>query len=300
MPNRYDVIVIGGGHAGAEAAHAAARLGARTALITQTPATIAQMSCNPAVGGIGKGQIVREVDAMGGLMGLAADATGIQFRMLNLRKGPAVWGPRCQSDRHAYAASVQQRLAETPGLDILAGEVVEVRHGDGRVHGVRYVPSAKDLPSEGAPLAKELSRARQPRGDLADNPVELACEAVIVTAGTFLGGVMHLGDQTWAGGRYGERAATGLTASLAAVGLRADRLKTGTCPRIDGRTIDYDRCIRQDGDDPPQPFSFLNDRLILEQVPCWITQTHERLHELVRANLSRAPLFTGQRLARQP
>ncbi len=299
VPDRSDVIVSGGGHAGAEAAHAAARLGARTALITQTPAAIAQMSCNPAVGGIGKGQIVREIDAMGGLMGLAADATGIQFRMLNLRKGPAVWGPRCQSDRHAYAAFIQQLLAETPGLDVLAGEVVEVVHRDGRARGVRYVPVPNELPSEGIPLAQELSRARG-RGNADGERAELACEAVIVTAGTFLGGLMHLGEQTWTGGRYGERASAGLTASLVSAGLRADRLKTGTCPRIDATTIDYDRCICQDGNRPPQPFSFMNDRLSVEQVPCWITHTSERLHQLVRANLSRAPLFTGQIQATGP
>jgi len=297
MPRDFDIVVLGGGHAGVEAAHAAARCGARTALLTLRPETIGQMSCNPAVGGIGKGQIVREVDALGGLMGLAADATGIQFRMLNRGKGPAVWGPRCQSDRHAYAAHVQAALRELANLTILAGEATDVIVESGRAVGVRYRPAGDggfDVRSaEGAPLESELKRPRGAHGPPAAAQV-LRCGAVVVTAGTFLGGVMHLGERIWTGGRYGEDAAEGLTASLRAAGLQSGRLKTGTCPRIAAGSIDYPACTRQDGDEQPTPFSFLNPRLNVEQIPCWITRTTPAIHDLVRANLHRAPMFSGQ------
>ena len=261
----YDIVVVGGGHAGVEAAHAAATLGMRTLLITLDPLQIAAMSCNPAIGGIGKGQIVREIDALGGLMGLAADATGIQFRMLNLSKGPAVWGPRCQSDRHAYAAWMQNALAQTPNLTILADEVTDVLTDGGRVTGVRMAGGGT-----------------------------IACRAVIITSGTFLNGLMHLGERTFPGGRYDEPAAHRLSESLARCGIKLDRLKTGTCPRLASESIDTDRCTRQDGDDQPQPFSFLNDAVEVEQIPCWMTATNEAVHDIIRANLHRAPLFTGQ------
>ncbi len=260
----FDIVVIGGGHAGVEAALAAARLGARAALVTLIPKTIAQMSCNPAIGGIGKGQIVREVDALGGLMGLAADATGIQFRMLNRSKGPAVWGPRCQSDRHAYAAWVQAELAKTANLTVIAGEATEIITENSRVVGVKT----------GA-------------GDI-------SCRAAVVTAGTFLNGLMHMGEKIWAGGRYDEPASISLSDSLRACGLQLDRLKTGTCPRLAAESIDYGKCVRQDGDEPPTPFSFMNDSLNVEQVPCWITATTPEIHDAIRANLHRAPLYTGQ------
>ncbi len=270
MQRDVDIVVVGGGHAGVEAAAAAARLGASTALVTLDPDTIAEMSCNPAVGGVGKGQMVREIDALGGLMGLAADATGIQFRMLNRSKGPAVWGPRCQSDRHAYAAWVREALAGIDGLTVLAGEVTDIRVEAGRIVGVGV-----RAPDAGADS-------------------ELACRAVVVTAGTFLGGVLHLGDRMWPGGRYDEPAAMGLTASLVAQGLTVGRLKTGTCPRLSAESIDTSRCTRQAGDTEPSAFSFLSDGLDVEQVPCWLTSTTEAVHEVIRANLGRAPLYTGQ------
>jgi len=292
MVRDFDIVVAGGGHAGVEAARAAALLGAKTALVTLNPKTIAQMSCNPAIGGIGKGQMVREIDALGGLMGLAADATGMQFRVLNRSKGPAVWGPRCQSDRHAYAKWVQRRLAETDNLTIIAGEAKEILVEGGRVVGVR-VATVVEESAEAASLEEELTRAAESvRGD---GPLrELSCRGVIVTTGTFLSAVMHLGERTWRGGRYGERAAVGLSDSLRSVGIELGRLKTGTCPRIAAESINYEKCTRQDGDDPPVPFSFMNDRLDVEQVPCHLTATNERVHELVRANLHRAPLYTGQ------
>ena len=269
----FDIVVIGGGHAGTEAAWAAARLGARTALVTLAAETIAQMSCNPAIGGLAKGQIVREIDALGGLMGLAADATGIQFRVLNRSRGPAVWGPRCQSDRHAYSAFVREALAALDGLTIVEGEATEILAEGKRVAAVKVVTSAAGR--DGTVL-------------------ELPCRAAVVTAGTFLRGLMHCGERTWPGGRHDEPAAGHLSGSLERLGIRLGRLKTGTCPRVDGRTVDHDRCARQDGDQPPAGFSFMNDSLDVEQVPCWITATNEAIHELIRANFHRAPLFTGQ------
>ncbi|MFP4106072.1 MAG: tRNA uridine-5-carboxymethylaminomethyl(34) synthesis enzyme MnmG [Phycisphaerae bacterium] len=296
MSSSFDIAVVGGGHAGVEAALAGAKMGLQTVLITLNPETIGQMSCNPAIGGVGKGQIVREIDALGGLMGLAADATGIQFRMLNRSKGPAVWGPRCQSDRYAYAEYVQNHLRSVPDLRIIAGEALQLRTDGQRVCGLQVRLSASepfDLhQAEGAPLQHELSRSQSPspEGDL----VEVHCRAAVITAGTFLNGQMHLGEQAWGGGRYGERHAGGLTASLVEHGLQSGRLKTGTCPRIDADTIDYSRCERQDGDDPPTPFSFLNDELDVDQIPCWMTRTTPEIHQAVEENLHRAPMFSGQ------
>jgi tRNA uridine 5-carboxymethylaminomethyl modification enzyme len=269
MKSIYDIVVVGGGHAGAEAAHAAGRCGASTALITLDPTEIAAMSCNPAIGGIGKGQIVREVDALGGLMGLAADATGIQFRMLNRSKGPAVWGPRCQSDRHAYAAWVQRALAETPNLDILAGEVVDVLVSGGGVEGAVF---------------------REPSG----RTHTLRASAVIVTAGTFMHGVIHVGQEISSGGRYGEPSADALGDALRRNGITLGRLKTGTPPRLDANTLDYSRCRRQDGDEVPIPFSFMNESIEVEQIPCWMSDTNEDIHRVIRENFHRAPMFTGQ------
>ena len=258
-----------------EAAHAAAQLGATTCLVTLIRKTVAQMSCNPAIGGLGKGQIVCEIDALGGLMGLAADATGVQFRMLNHSKGPAVWGPRCQSDRHAYAEWMQDALARQANLTIFEGEATEILIENCHVAGVQVIPKT----------AKAESRKSK---------AEIYCRAVIVTTGTFLDGLMHQGERIWPGGRYDEPPARLLSDSLRRCGLTLGRLKTGTCPRVAAETIDYSKCVRQDGDELPVPFSFLNDSINTEQIPCYITCTTPAVHESVHANLHRAPMYSGQ------
>ena len=268
MPRTFDLLVAGGGHAGCEAALAAARLGARTALVTLSPDTVAQMSCNPAIGGLAKGQIVREVDALGGAMGLIADETAIQFRLLNRSKGPAVRGPRCQSDREAYAAAMLRTLRESPNLQIVPGEAVDVITDRGRATGVR----------------------------LADGQ-SLAAPAVVLTPGTFLRGLLHCGPQMWPGGRINEPAVSLLSVALQRLGLTLGRLKTGTPPRLRRSSIDVSRLARQDGDADVVPFSFLSDVAELrrrEQVPCHITCTNPRVHQILRDNLDRSPLYSGQ------
>ena len=263
--DRFDVIVVGGGHGGAEAAHAAGRSGAKTALVTMDPATIAQMSCNPAIGGLAKGQMVREIDALGGLMGLAADEAGIQFRMLNRSKGPAVWSPRAQADIDCYSLAVRRLLGECGNLSVIAGMVERLVLGDGRVKGVVLGS-----------------------GQVLDGG------AVVLTTGTFLRGLMHTGGDTWPGGRFGEAAADALSASLIEAGLTLERLKTGTPPRIAADSIDYDVVEEQPGDEVPAPFSFMHDRVDCEQVSCWITYTNKGTHKIISDNLVRAPLYTGQ------
>ncbi|MEL6914352.1 MAG: tRNA uridine-5-carboxymethylaminomethyl(34) synthesis enzyme MnmG [Pseudomonadota bacterium] len=261
---QYDVVVVGGGHAGCEAAHAAARMGGRVALVTLDPAKIGVMSCNPAIGGLGKGHIVREIDAMGGIMAKAADASGIQFRLLNRRKGPAVQGPRAQSDRALYKVAIQKSLREQPNVGILAGEVVDfVQTGD-RVKAVT----------------------------LADGTV-LPCMAVVLTTGTFLGGVIHIGHDRHDGGRMGESAVTRLAHRLRDLGLRTGRLKTGTPPRLDGRTIDWDRLDTQPGDEDPAFFSFATRRVAVRQVACGITHTNARTHDIIRENLAKSAMYGG-------
>jgi len=271
----FDVIVVGGGHAGAEAAWAAAQLGARTAMVTFQRDAIGRMSCNPAIGGIGKGQMVRELDALGGLMGIVADDTGIQFRMLNRRKGPAVWAPRCQSDSAVYARAVRERLERCPNLEIV----------EAAVDGLEAEPCGGD--GVAAPAA-------QIRGVRLGDGTSLTARAVVVTSGTFLRALMHRGTEQTAGGRIGEQSAVGLSASLAALGFQLGRLKTGTPPRLRRDTIDFVALDRQPGDDEPAPFSFLHERIAQPQVDCWITWTNEAAHALIRDNLHLAPMYSGQ------
>ena len=290
MTQQFDIVVIGGGHACAEAPWAASRLGARTALITLDPDRIAQMSCNPAIGGLAKGQMVREIDALGGLMGIATDNTGIQFRMLNRSKGPAVWGPRAQADKYKYAAEVQRLLGMCGNLVVVRGEVAEIEVG-----GSDEATKRRSDEGEGG---RHVTAVR-----LADG-TRLACRAAIVTTGTFLRGLMHTGERKTEGGRYGEAAATGLSGCLARLGLELGRLKTGTPPRLKRDTIDYSMFEIQPGDERPVPFSYLNEYAAphqpsrwhppLPQVCCWLSGTNERIHEIIRANLHRAPMYSGQ------
>jgi tRNA uridine 5-carboxymethylaminomethyl modification enzyme len=265
----YDVIVVGAGHAGTEAAAAAARLGARVALLTGNLDTVGQMSCNPAIGGVAKGQIVREIDALGGLMGEAIDRTGIQFRLLNSRKGPAMHSPRAQADKKAYQFEIKRRIEETPQLDLrqeLVEDLIsETIDGEERILGVKV------------------------RGD-----AFYYARAIVLTTGTFLQAIMHTGEAKTAGGRAGEGTTSGISHALLRLGFRVQRFKTGTPARLNGRTIDYSKTEIQPGDESPQPFSFMSDALPGPQVPCWITYTNESVHALIRANLHRAPMYTGQ------
>ncbi|SNS48611.1 tRNA uridine 5-carboxymethylaminomethyl modification enzyme [Tardiphaga sp. OK246] len=265
MQDKFDVIVIGGGHAGCEAAAGAARMGARTALVTHQFATIGAMSCNPAIGGLGKGHLVREVDALDGLMGRVADAGGIQFRMLNRKKGPAVRGPRTQADRKLYAAAMQAAIVATKNLSVIEGEADDLLMSNGRVTGIR----------------------------LADGR-ELAAGSVVITTGTFLRGLIHLGEKNWPAGRIDEAPALGLSKAFERVGFTLGRLKTGTPPRLDGTTIDWAGVEMQSADDPPEPFSVMTERITNPQIQCGITRTTPATHEVIRANVHRSPMYSGQ------
>ncbi|HUO03996.1 MAG TPA: tRNA uridine-5-carboxymethylaminomethyl(34) synthesis enzyme MnmG [Candidatus Binataceae bacterium] len=267
----YDVIVVGAGHAGIEASLAAAKMGARTLMLTLNLDHIGQMSCNPAIGGIGKGHLVREIDALGGAMGQLIDATGIQFRFLNTRKGPAVRARRAQADKAAYRAESKRTLEHQANLQIRQASVERLIVEDGRVRGVE-----------------------SQIGEVFEAP------AVVLTTGTFLKGLVHVGDKNYSAGRAGDFAAMGLSAHLAELGFRIGRLKTGTCPRLDGRTIDYSELEIQPGDEPPPPFSFRTAAIERAQIPCHLTYTNERTHEVIRGAIDRSPMYSGVIKSRGP
>jgi tRNA uridine 5-carboxymethylaminomethyl modification enzyme len=271
MAHRFDVVVIGGGHAGCEAAAAAARMGAKTALITHRFSTIGAMSCNPAIGGLGKGHLVREIDALDGLMARIADLGGIQFRVLNRRKGPAVRGPRAQADRKLYAHAMQAAIRAVPNLDIIEAEADDLLIKSGRLGGVR----------------------------LADG-CEIIAGAVVLTTGTFLRGLIHIGEKQIPAGRVGEAPAMGLSRTLENLGLALGRLKTGTPPRLDGRTIDWSALEMQPGDNPPEPFSIFTTQIENPQIKCGITRTSESTHKIIRDNVHRSPMYSGQIASRGP
>ena len=271
MPSRFDVVIIGGGHAGCEAAAAAARMGAQTALVTHQFRTIGAMSCNPAIGGLGKGHLVREIDALDGLMGRVADRGGIQFRVLNRRKGPAVRGPRAQADRKLYAAAMQTAICETPNLEVIEAEVDDLVLKNGQVCGVKFADGR-----------------------------EISAGAVVLTTGTFLRGLIHIGEKQIPAGRVGEAPALGLSRTLEKAGFGLGRLKTGTPPRLDGRTINWSALEMQPGDDPPEPFSILTTRIENPQIQCGITRTVEATHKIIRENVHRSPMYSGQIASRGP
>jgi tRNA uridine 5-carboxymethylaminomethyl modification enzyme len=261
----YDCIVVGAGHAGVEAAHAAAKLGARTMLLTMRIDKIAAMSCNPSIGGIGKGQLTREVDALGGIMGKAIDASGLQFKLLNRSKGPAVQSPRAQADKYAYKEFVRNYLQGVENLEILEATACDLEVAEGKIRAV-----------------------------ITTDGLRLPTKTAIITAGTFLRGVMHIGEEQIAGGRRGEPASNELSDCLRRLGFDVQRLKTGTPVRLDASTLDYSKMERQDGDAEPVLFSFVNEKICAPRLPCWITATNEKVHKLLHDNLDRAPLYSGQ------
>ena len=265
VKHRYDVVVVGGGHAGIEAALASARMGCQTVLVTMDPAAIGRMSCNPAIGGSAKGHLVREIDALGGEMGQIADATGIHFRMLNTSKGPAVWSPRSQNDREWYSREARRRVEMQPGLDVITGFLSDLTVEDGAVQGVAI-----------------------------NGEASFSCTSLVLCSGTFLNGLMHTGETSTTGGRFGEPASVGLTEKFTALGFVAGRLKTGTPPRLDLTTIDLEETEVQPGDEEPTPFSFRNERIGNRQIPMYLTHTNAHTHDVLRTGFDASPLFTGR------
>jgi len=265
MESKYNVIVVGAGHAGCEAAAAAANLGSSVLLITMNMQTIAQMSCNPAMGGIAKGQIVREIDAIGGYSGIVSDISTIQFRMLNRSKGPAMWSPRSQNDRMLFAQEWRKMLEQTPNVDFWQDMVSSLIIENECVVGVRTGMG-----------------------------IEFRCDAVILTNGTFLNGIIHIGEKQFGGGRTGEKSATGITEQLVSIGFQSGRMKTGTPPRLDGRSLDYSKMEEQEGDRYPEKFSFLDTKIPLKQKSCWIAYTNEAVHDVLREGFDKSPMFAGR------
>ena len=294
MFKEYDIIVVGAGHAGCEAAAAAANMGSSVLLITMNMQTIAQMSCNPAMGGIAKGQIVREIDAIGGYSGIVTDKTAIQFRMLNRSKGPAMWSPRAQSDRQRFAEEWRMMLEQTPNVDFWQDMVKGLIVTDDR--GQRI--DVKDFSS----VSEHQSSGLKVSGVVTGMGVEIQGRAVILTNGTFLNGIIHIGEKQFGGGRTGEKAATGITEQLVQLGFESGRMKTGTPPRIDGRSLDYSKMERQDGDENPDKFSYLpntspfvgENKEKLKQLPCYITYTNDEVHEILRTGFEKSPMFAGR------
>src|SRR3989338_10416198 len=268
---KYDVIVIGAGHAGCEAALAAARMGRATLMLTMNLDSVAQMSCNPAIGGIAKGQIVREIDALGGEMAKVTDRTGLQFRMLNTSKGPAVWAPRAQCDKKVYAMTMKHVLENQPGLDLKQGEVKEILTSGNAIEGV----------------VTTIGTAYH-------------ANAVIVTTGTFLNGLIHIGEVTFGGGRAGDKASLGLSGCLESLGFEIKRLKTGTPPRLNANSIDYSELDAQNGDENPTPFSFQMEKITQSQLSCHMTYTGEETHKIIKENIHRSPLYSGKIQSRGP
>jgi tRNA uridine 5-carboxymethylaminomethyl modification enzyme len=286
MRDFYDIIVVGAGHAGCEAAMASARMGLSTALITLKRDLIAQMSCNPAVGGIAKGHLVREVDALGGIMGEVTDTVGIQFRLLNTSRGPAVWSPRAQCDKSQYRVQMRKVLEAQPGLEIVEAEVADIIQGTGdRKQGTEKAGFSSQVPRD---AALKICGVR-----LADR-TEIRAKAVVITTGTFLNGLIHCGEQQIPAGRSGEKPAVLLGESLKKLGLRSTRLKTGTPPRLDGRTIEWSKIQVQPGDADPTPFSFRTKKIAQKQVPCYIAYTTDHTREIIAANVHRSPMYSGQ------
>src|SRR5690554_4855523 len=264
ISNQYDVIVVGGGHAGAEAASAAANMGSKVLLVTMNLQAIAQMSCNPAMGEIGKGQIIREIDALGGMSGIITDKTMIQFKMLNLSKGPAMWSPRAQSDRMRFAEEWRLALEANPNVDFFQDMVKSLLIEENKVVGVKTGMG-----------------------------MEIRSKSVILTNGTFLNGLIHIGEKQFGGGRMGEKSATGITEQLVELGFESGRMKTGTPPRVDGRSIDFSKMEEQKGDENPTGFSFTKTPKLENQRSCWITYTNPKVHDLLREGFDRSPMFNG-------